>query len=229
MIPRAAETLYLVLLVAGVPLMSWLTMRDPMVRNLPRRSLYASAALSEWIIAVPGLGAAKLAGLGARDLGLGGVSLPAFAWWTLGLVAISAAALGLLLQLEQRGLWPDEPELVYLLIPRTAGEKAWALAMVAPTAALVEEFLYRGYLLTIVTRTLHSAAWGLGLSSVVFGLAHLYQRPSGVVRAAALGALLAWPVLRTGSLYPSMAAHFLIDAAALGWLGPRMLRLGASS
>jgi membrane protease YdiL (CAAX protease family) len=61
------------------------------------------------------------------------------------------------------------------------------------------------------------------LSSAAVGLAHLYQRPNGMIRAAALGALLAWPVVRTGSLYPAIAAHFLIDAAAFGWLGPRML------
>lgn len=48
-----------------------------------------------------------------------------------------------------------------------------------------------------------------------------------MIRAAALGALLAWPVVRTGSLYPAMAVHFLIDAAVLGWLGPRMLKAEA--
>jgi membrane protease YdiL (CAAX protease family) len=34
---------------------------------------------------------------------------------------------------------------------------------------------------------------------------------------------LAVPVIRTGSLWPSIAAHFLIDAVALAWLGPRFL------
>jgi len=71
---------------------------------------------------------------------------------------------------------------------------------------------------------LHSSVWAWSLSSAAFGLAHFYQRPSGMMRAAALGALLAWPVVRTGSLYPSMASHFLIDAAAFGWLGPRLLK-----
>ena len=63
--------------------------------------------------------------------------------------------------------------------------------------------------------------WALAASSVVFGFAHIYQGLGGVLRAAALGALLAYPVIHLGSLYPSMAAHFVIDAVALGWLAPR--------
>jgi len=224
MIQRAAEMAFAVLLAAGIPLISWMTVRDPQIRTLPRRALYASAALSEWIFAVLGLAAVKAAGLRLSEVGLRGIAMPAFAFWTLALAAASAAGLGLLLLLEQRGLWPDEPELVYLLMPRTPAEKAWALLLVAPTAALAEEFLYRGYLLTVIAHALHSVGWAWGLSSVAFGLAHLYQRPNGMIRAAALGALLGWPVVRTGSLYPAMAAHFLIDAVAFGWLGPRMLK-----
>ena len=40
-----------------------------------------------------------------------------------------------------------------------------------------------------------------------------------MIRAGLLGALLAYPVVRFGSLYPSMLAHGLIDAVALVWLG----------
>jgi membrane protease YdiL (CAAX protease family) len=111
-----------------------------------------------------------------------------------------------------------------LLMPRTAAEKAWAVALVAPTAALTEEFLYRGYLFAIIAGALHSTKWAWVLSSIAFGLAHIYQRPNGMVRAALLGALLAWPLVRTGSLYPSIVAHFLIDAVAFGWLGPKLER-----
>jgi membrane protease YdiL (CAAX protease family) len=45
-----------------------------------------------------------------------------------------------------------------------------------------------------------------------------------MVRAAVLGALLTVPLVRTGSLYPSIAAHFLIDAVALVWLGPKFMK-----
>jgi membrane protease YdiL (CAAX protease family) len=46
-----------------------------------------------------------------------------------------------------------------------------------------------------------------------------------MARTALLGALLTIPVIRTGSLFPSMAAHFVIDAVALAWLGPRFLEV----
>jgi uncharacterized protein len=223
MIQSTADAVFVLLLVVGVPLISWTTMRDPLIRTLPRVRLYLSAALSEWIFAALGVLAAKVAGLGTSGIGLRGVSLPSFVLWTVALAVLSGAGLGLLLLLERRGWWPDESELVYLLIPRGAVEKTWALLLVAPTAALVEEFVYRGYLLSIIARALDSVGWAWVLSSAAFGLAHLYQRPNGMIRAAALGALLAWPVVRTGSLYPAIAAHFLIDAAAFGWLGPRML------
>lgn len=223
MIQGAVEILFMAFLVAGIPVISWLTMRDPQVRTLPRRSLYVSAAISEWIVVALAAMAARVAGLGAAGIGLRSISPLLFAAWTVALASVSAAGLGVLLLLEKRGWWPDESDLVYLLMPRTSVEKAWALLLVAPTAALSEEFLYRGYLLAMLERSVHSSAWACILSSAAFGLAHLYQRPSGMLRAAALGALLAWPVVRTGSLYPSFAAHFLIDAAAFGWLGPRMM------
>jgi membrane protease YdiL (CAAX protease family) len=224
MVRAASEIVFVALVGAGIPLISWLTMRDPQIGTLPRPALYASAALSEWIFAVLGLAAVKLAGLRLSAIGLRGVAMPRFALWTFALAAASAAGLGIVLLLEQRGWWPDESELVYLLMPRTPAEKVWALLLVAPTAALAEEFLYRGYLLTVIARAFHSVGWAWALSSVAFGLAHIYQRPNGIIRAAALGALLGWPVVRTGSLYPAMAAHFLIDAVALGWLGPGMLK-----
>lgn len=223
MVQRAAEFAFLVLLVAGVPLLSWLTVRDPHLRTLPRRALYSSAALSEWLFAGLGFVAVRVAGLNTADAGLRGLALAPFVFWTLLLAVVSSAGLGFVFLLERLGWWPEESELVHLLMPRTAGEKAWALLLVAPTAALAEEFLYRGYLLAVGAHLLHSVTWAWGLSSAAFGLAHFYQRPNGMIRAAVLGALLAWPVVRTGSLYPSMAAHFLIDAAAFAWLGPKML------
>ncbi|MEJ2009725.1 MAG: CPBP family intramembrane metalloprotease [Acidobacteriota bacterium] len=106
----------------------------------------------------------------------------------------------------------------------TGREKLWAVLAMAPTAGLCEEFLYRGFLLAEATAWFHSVAWGVVVSSAAFGFAHSYQGLNGMVRAGLLGALLAWPVVHTGSLYPSMAAHFAIDAVALLWLGPKFVR-----
>jgi membrane protease YdiL (CAAX protease family) len=224
MVERAAEIGFSLLLVAGIPVMSWLTSRDPALRTIPRPALYLSAALSEWLFAALGVAAVKVAGWNAAAIGLRAVSARSLATWIALPAAGSVALFGVLLLLEHWNLWPDESELIRLLIPRTRAEKVWALAVVAPTAALAEEFLYRGYLFAMVQRLTHSTTWAWTFSSAAFGLAHFYQRPAGMMRAAVLGALLAWPLVRTGSLYPSMAAHLLIDAAAFAWLGPRLLK-----
>jgi membrane protease YdiL (CAAX protease family) len=224
MVERLAQIVFLLLLVAGMPVMGWLTARDPEVRVLSRRALYVSAALSEWFFAALGVAAVRVAHLRASELGFRALSLRALGAWVLLLVALSTAGLGVVLALERWGWWPQESDLVYRLMPVSREEKAWALALVAPTAALAEEFLYRGYLLAMMLRGFHSTAWAWALSSVVFGMAHVYQRANGMVRAALLGALLAWPLVRTGSLYPSIVAHFLIDAVALAWLGPKLLK-----
>ena len=144
--------------------------------------------------------------------------------WSAGIAVVALLALGLVIWCERGGWLPHESDLVYLLIPETPREKLWAALIVAPTAAFCEEFLFRGYLLTQLHDWLHSLLWAWVVCSVVFGLAHCYQGCSGMTRAGLLGALLAYPVVRWGSLYPAMLAHWMIDTVALLWLGPWMAR-----
>jgi membrane protease YdiL (CAAX protease family) len=129
----------------------------------------------------------------------------------------------LVIRCEQQGWLPRESDLTYLLIPETPREKLWGVLIVAPTAAFCEEFLFRGYLLTQLHVWFQSLLWAWIISSVAFGLAHCYQGGSGMARAGLLGALLAYPVVRWGSLYPAMLAHWMIDTVALVWLGPWMV------
>jgi membrane protease YdiL (CAAX protease family) len=217
------ETFFVVLLVVGVPILSYRTARDPRIRQAPRLALYFSAVLSQWVLAVLGILVILGGPMTFRTVRFQPVGLGSFLRWFLLVALISLAAMGLSLLLERFGWWPEESDLVRLLIPETRREKAWAVLVLAPTAALSEEFLYRGFLLVQLNVWFHSIAWAWAISSVAFGLAHSYQRAVGVLRAAALGALLAYPVVQLGSLYPSMAAHLVIDAVALGWLGPAFL------
>jgi membrane protease YdiL (CAAX protease family) len=143
--------------------------------------------------------------------------------WGAFIAGAALLGLGLVIWCEQRGWLPRESELVYLLIPETPREKLWAVLIIAPTAAFCEEFLFRGYLLTQLQDWLHSPLWAWVVSSVAFGLAHFYQGWSGMIRAGLLGALLAYAVVRWGSLYPAMLAHWMIDTVALLWLGPWMV------
>jgi membrane protease YdiL (CAAX protease family) len=223
MAARVVSALFIIFLVAGVPLLSLSTARDSRLRQISRLELYLSAAISQWALAAVGvvvflLGSRSALGVGFRRLAPATVCV-----WAGILVALSLAGILLSLFLERHGWWPVESELTRLLIPKTRQEKAWSVLLLAPTAALSEEFLYRGLLLAQMSQWLHSGAWACVISSLAFGLAHAYQGWSGVVRASLLGALLAYPVIHLGSLYPAMLAHGLIDGLALMWLGPRFI------
>ena len=223
MAARIISALFTLFLVVGVPLFSLSTARDSRLRQMTRVELYISAAISQWLLTVVGVVVFFLSSLSAFSVGFRKLAFaPAFI--SAGaLVALSVFGILLSLFLERHGWWPAESDLTYLLIPGTRQEKAWSLLLLVPTAALCEEFIYRGMLLAQMSQWLQSGLWACAVSSLAFGLAHVYQGWSGMVRASLLGALLAYPVVHFGSLYPSMLAHGVIDALALAWLGPKFL------
>ena len=223
MLARVLLVLFILFLVVGVPALSLSTARDSRLRQMPRLALYLSAAISQWVLASVGLLIFFLSSLSAFSIGFRSLAPVTALIWAGALVALSVTGIGLGLFLECRGWWPAESELVHLLIPQTLQEKFWSVVLLAPTAALCEEFLYRGFLLAQLSQWLRSGTSAWAASSLAFGLAHVYQGWNGMVRASLLGALLAYPVVHSGSLYPSMLAHGLIDALALAWLGPRFL------
>jgi membrane protease YdiL (CAAX protease family) len=211
--------LFTAMLVVGVPMLSYSTARNSQIRELPRLTIYASAVFSQWVLALLGSGVVFLVAPEVFRVGFRVLPLVDALGWAAGIALVSLLALGLVLLCEHRGWLPQESELVNLLIPETTREKVWSVAIVAPTAAFCEEFLYRGFLPTQLTHWFHSTGWAWVMCSVAFGLAHSYQGWGGMIRAGLLGALLAYPVVQFGSLYPSMLAHWLIDAVALIWLG----------
>jgi membrane protease YdiL (CAAX protease family) len=224
MFTTVITALFTALLVVVVPALSYSTARSRQIREVPRLVLYISAIFSQWLLTVLGLGVVLLVAREVFQKGFAAVPLTETLQWAASITLASLLALGMVIFLERRGLLPRESELVYLLIPETPREKLWSVLILAPTAAFCEEFLFRGFLLTQLNHWFHSMAWAWVLCSVAFGLAHSYQGWSGMTRAGLLGALLAYPVVRLGSLYPSMLAHWLIDTVALVWLGPWLMR-----
>jgi hypothetical protein len=215
--------LFTLVLVAGVPALSYSTARNSEIRKMPRLGLYLSAVFSQWLLTVVGLGVVYLIARKVYVQGFAAMPLTFILEWGAGIAVPALLALSMVILCEQRGWLPRESGLVYLLIPETPREKFWAVLIISPTAAFCEEFLFRGYLLTQLHDWLHSLLWAWVVSSVAFGLAHFYQGWSGIIRAGLLGALLAYPVVHWGSLYPAMLAHWMIDTVALLWLGPWML------
>ena len=78
------------------------------------------------------------------------------------------------------------------------------------TAGVWEEALFRGFLLWYFSQWM--GVWlALGLSSVFFGIAHLYQGWKGFVRAGIAGLVFGSLYVLTGSLWVSMLLHAYVD------------------
>lgn len=188
------------------------------VDALERIPAYGTSALT--IAAI----AAVCWAVGTRSLGpraLGFVALPvrAFVLWTLLLAAIGLAVLGACRMLSALTGW-RESRLLLALLPRTGAERA-AFAILSLVAGFGEEIVYRGYVIPELAGVL-GAAGAAVLTSAVFGVLHAYQGALGVVRASLLGGALAWGFLATGSLWPPIAAHAIIDVVAGSLLPERL-------
>ena len=95
-----------------------------------------------------------------------------------------------------------------LVTARDLGRFVWLMLLLALTPALCEEVVFRGVLLG-GTRTLEP--WRMiALNGLVFGAFHLsFETVIRFLPTAALGALIAWAVWRTGSLWVGVLMHFL--------------------
>jgi membrane protease YdiL (CAAX protease family) len=146
--------------------------------------------------------------------------------WVGAVVGLGLAA-GLAFWAVRKRLGIDESPLVRHLIPRTAEERLLFVLVVAPTAGIVEEMLFRGFAVSRLAELVPGGAWTAAILSLVgFALGHVYQGPLGLCRAGLLGAFLSLPFLATGSLLPSILAHTLLDILGGVFLGRYLLEGG---
>ena len=112
------------------------------------------------------------------------------------------------------------------LVPRTRVELGgWALLSLS--AGFSEELIFRGFLIWAFTPLL--GIWGAAaLSVAVFAAAHGYQGGKGVLATGIVGGLLTLVVLISGSLWPAIAMHALVDLeqGLVAWLLLRDVREG---
>ena len=196
----------------------------PRVEPAERLSLYWSTIAFQWVAVVVVAWRAWAHGLTAQQLGL---VMPRRFWLTL--ITVCGAAVIVTLQwlnLRRMGrstspLRGPLQALAERILPRSTRELVPFLAL-AVTAGLCEEFLYRGFAMAVIARTGLPTAVVILVSSILFGLAHLYQGRAGFVSTMVLGFLFGISRAAFDSLVPVIVWHAGVDIVA-GIAGPRYL------
>jgi membrane protease YdiL (CAAX protease family) len=81
------------------------------------------------------------------------------------------------------------------------------------TAGVTEEIIFRGFLIGVLSLAL--PVWIAAIASVaIFTVGYAYQGLSGMIRVAFVSIVLTAIFLLSGSLWPAIALHYFIDAAA---------------
>jgi hypothetical protein len=94
MISSLLRIVFSLLLMVGVPLLSWRSARPEELKGIPRTALYFSAVVSQWVLAVIGVLVVFVAWPEWSEVGIVSVPAEAFLKWTTVLVLISVAGLG---------------------------------------------------------------------------------------------------------------------------------------
>ena len=135
----------------------------------------------------------------ARDLGLAVAFLVAANV----ILAILSHVLGRLMPVATN-------EALENLLPHSRLEIA-AFLLLALTAGICEEMIFRGYLQRQFTAWTKNAAAGIAAQAIAFGLAHAYQGSAQMMIIAVYGCMFGLLAYWRGSLRPGMIAHFLQD------------------
>jgi len=196
----------------------------PRVEPAERLSLYRSTIAFQWIATAVAAWRARAHGFTAAQLGL---AMPRRL--ALLIMTVLGAALIVTLQwlnlrrMGRSGVPVRRPlkALAERILPQSTRELIPFLAL-SVTAGLCEEFLYRGFAMAVLSRAGLPVGVVILLSSVIFGLAHLYQGRAGFVSTMVLGIFFGASRAAFGSLVPAMVWHMGVDLVA-GIAGPRYL------
>jgi uncharacterized protein len=224
---------FVVILIVLGGLVPWLGRRRirqlmllPRTTQMDRLTLYASTIAFQWAAAGVILWRAAAHGIRPEQLGLS-VPRPALA------VSLSVLLSALFFanqlfsinRLVSRSLDPRDllSQLASKVFPQDNLERLAFVALVS-TVALCEEVIYRGFIQFIFQDVTRGAVLlGILFSAVFFALAHSYQGRRGLLSTFAVGLLFGAVRSWTGSLIPTVSAHFVADLT-VGFLAPIRLR-----
>jgi membrane protease YdiL (CAAX protease family) len=226
-VPTLVDWLLFVLVVLGLAVRAWFGMRT--LRGLEdaragsmRPRLWARAILTQWSMVAVLLAWWIVARRHPADLGL--ALRPT---WGLGGVLVGTGLITFVLRSQRRQVETDDDLAgrvrrrlggVTRLLPHSREE--WpGFASLAITAGICEEILFRGFVTWHLSH-LFTVYWAAALvQAVLFGLAHSYQGPKGVLATGLAGLFFTAIVAVTGSLWAAMLLHAMVDlhSGALAW------------
>lgn len=103
------------------------------------------------------------------------------------------------------------------MMPSNRTELNWFTWGVSMSAGICEELLFRGFFIGVLGTHIGVIA-SLLVGSVLFGVCHVYQGWSNVLRTGVIGLLLGCIYLFTESLWIVIALHCMVDIFG-GWMG----------
>jgi membrane protease YdiL (CAAX protease family) len=190
--------------------------------SVERAQAYAASAVTITFLAVASLAlGSSLVGLEVMGVRIGPGRVAYVVSWGVGTFALGIGTLWLFLVLRKRGGW-SESRLVRELMPVTRREKG-LYAGLSICAGFGEELAYRAYAIPVVILATGSTAVALALTSAAFAVLHSYQGALGVVRTGLVGVIMGAVFVHTGSVWPPIVGHVLIDLAVGFVLADRLL------
>lgn len=196
----------------------------------PRKKLrfYRQIIIASWVCAViavltaglaqvfgAGSASAEISWLNPRSRGgmfIGGVTAGIF-------IAILIPAVFALRSENIRAKAARVAHKLSFILPSTGEERGWWW-LVCITAGICEEIVYRGFLLHYFHLfPFHlSVVWALVISSLIFGIGHLYQGVTGGISTAGIGFATGLIFLMSGNLLLPIVVHAVMDLRALALL-----------
>lgn len=152
-----------------------------------------------------------------RDLGFTSINTSWMVYAVLiGVAVIPLAGLIALLVRLALGLPAESPQLEFLApgdvnLPAAVG----MVLMGGILAPFAEEIFFRGLLYQWL-RSRWGVGIGIAVSGLIFGIVHV--EPSVAVAAAILGMILAWTVVKSGSIWPAVVIHAINNSVQIALL-----------
>jgi membrane protease YdiL (CAAX protease family) len=191
-------------------------MARPQVLHRERIRLYASTILFQWMLAAIVAWRAFARGLTLPQLGLAGGRPSSIFLLTFIGATLIAVAHWMNLRRMAGSNHPAAQKLRAMaerLFPQSLTETIF-FTLLALTAGMCEEFIFRGFVIAALFGAGLSSWAAVIISSLMFGVAHLYQGKGGSIGTGILGVLFASIRIAYRSIFPVVIWHAVLDVVA---------------